>query len=65
MALNLIKHVSQANIEDITNFPYSEGQKFFTSDTKIFYEDIGGRRQGSSNVKYYDEKDTRGLVSTW
>lgn len=44
MALNLTKHVVQADIYNFTFYPYSEGQKFYTTDTQIFYEDVGGYR---------------------
>lgn len=64
MAKNLVKHVLQTDIYNFTKYPYSTGQKFFTSDTNIFHEDIGDYRCAVVPSKLIVTTDTLGTDTT-
>lgn len=51
MAKNLVKQILQENVYNFDLYPCSTGQKFFTSDTEMFYEDIGDYRCALVNSK--------------
>ena len=49
------KRLNHADLENLIDYPISEGQTYFTKDTGIFFKDINGQRFSIANISRVDD----------
>ena len=59
---NLVKQIVQSDVYTFSKYPYSTGQKFYATDSGIFYEDIGKFRCAIVPSKLIFSSSTISLV---